>query len=379
MKSRYTAFALLALLGCGKSEDYIIHFDVEDTWHGSAWDLPTSEPPDIGLPNDNALPRDLASSDQHPFSPLPEGPVAFITDRNAFPLLLELVNEAKSELLILHLEWLPGQAPDQLLQAVKLASERGVKVRVLLEGDIPENGPRISDLLAAGAQARLDSSSRTLHLKLAVADSTYVLVGSTNISTSSFFYNHEANFFFNDPTVAVSFANYALAIWTSDSDSHSLDYASNPDLKLIGDAQYLDVALPIMEGASERLLVVAYMFDPNDPDGSRLLKAIATSKKKGLDVRVILEQSDFDEAINKINKQTQGLLKSYGVEARMDPKAVVTHAKMVLADDWVIIYSGNFVASGLRRNHEAGAAVRSKALAGEAKAYFEGLWATSAP
>lgn len=373
--------ALLVIAACSRPGGNLLRHDVPDVWSGEAWsfeDLARAAEIHEG-PGQDPGDRGVGTADEAGADVGPPLPVAFVADGEAFPVLLGLIQGARERVEVVHLEFLNGTLPDQVHDALLAAVARGVTARVLLERDVDGNAARVASLVAGGVQARLDSSSRTLHAKVVVADGTRVLVGSTNLSTSSLKYNHEANWLFTGGSPAEGFADYASRLWESDTDPRALDASGEDALRLIGDGQYVDAVRPLLEGATWRVLVIQYQVDSKDGDAAGLLQAVIGARARGADARVVLERSGFAEEVNAANEASRQVLVASGVGVRLDSPEVVTHAKMVVADDWVVLTSGNWVGSGLRKNHEAGAAVRSPELAGEAAAYFEAVWAAANP
>jgi len=92
----------------------------------------------------------------------------------------------------------------------------------------------------------------------------------------------------------------------------------------------------------------------------------------------VLETGGFQD-VETANRASGQRLAAAGVEVRYDPSSVITHAKVVLVDDAVVVYSGNWVYSGLRQNHEAGAITRKPAPVAEAVDWFTGIWNSSTP
>lgn len=318
-------------------------------------------------------------SDDEWGDPEPPPPVRLVTDGETFSAMLDLIRDARERLYLVHLQFLEGALPDQIESALLAAAARGVSVRVLLEKDVDENAKRVASLQAGGSEARLDTSSRTLHVKMLVADGVRVLIGSTNLSTSSLKYNREANWLFTGSGLGEAFEYYASCLWASDEDLQVPPDPGEEGLRLIGDGQYRYVVEPLIEGATERVLVVMYQVNPDDHDAAGLLHDIIAARAREADARVLLEKSGFADYVNAMNEAARQMLLAGGVPVRFDSPEIVTHAKMVIADDWVVLYSGNWVGAGLRKNHEAGAAVRSLRLAGEAASWFESLWISASP
>lgn len=383
---RHFLAGFLFLWACSQPGGNLLRHDASDAWTGEAWALDglARSDPSRGDPGPDAAAKDEEVRDA-PAPPAdeagngPPAPVRFVTDTEALPALLGLIEGARERVDLVHLEFLDGSLPDQVHDALLAAVARGVAVRALLEEDVDANAARVASLVAGGAGARLDASSRTLHVKLAVADGTQVFVGSTNLSTSSLKYNHEANWLFTGSGPGEAFRDYAARLWASDGDLQGLDSPGEDGLLLIGDGQYGDAVEPLLGAATRRVLIVQYQVDSKDGEVEGLLQAVLAARARGADVRVVLERSAFSDEVNAANEATRQVLLAGGVGVRLDSPDVVTHAKVVVADDWVVLSSGNWVGTGLRKNHEAGAAVRSVEVADEAAAYFEAQWAAASP
>ncbi|MGC8926708.1 MAG: phospholipase D-like domain-containing protein [Myxococcota bacterium] len=301
---------------------------------------------------------------------------SMVVNKDYLPLLKKIISDAKNNILILHQEFLSGSTLDQLQNDLVSAKNRGVNVRVLLEKDVDANSQRIDSLRAQGIDAALDSSSKTLHLKLVLADNRYILLGSTNLSYSSFMSNNEVNLFIDDVDLAKKYYEYANNL-LSDNNKFSKVYCSNCDIIPIGDGQYADIVTPYIDSASGRVYVIMYQFaydnDTSTPNG-KITKSLIDAKNRGVNVKLLLEYSSFDSTLNSTNQNTSTYLKGKGIDVRMDSKDVVTHAKLLIADDYVVIYSGNWVYSALTNNHEIGALLKYSKITEYAVNYFNTLF-----
>jgi phosphatidylserine/phosphatidylglycerophosphate/cardiolipin synthase-like enzyme len=208
-------------------------------------------------------------------------------------------------------------------------------------------------------------------------DKTVALVGSTNFSTSSLVYNNEANWLFSDSGLGSVFSEYSDSLWSSDSEFSKISKNPVQWITLIGDAQYADIAVPVIESSKARIRLIMYQMTYENDSKSpcdKLINALINADKKGVDVKVILEKSSFDSNLNASNTNAKTKLVSGGVEVRFDTVETTTHAKLLVVDDAVIVYSGNWIYSGLTKNHEAGAMVNSPEFSEQAESYFNNIW-----
>lgn len=117
---------------------------------------------------------------------------------------LDAINGAQSEILIANAYFLPGT---RMLRALRAASRRGVRVTLLLQGRVEHalqyfaTQSLYAGLLAAGVRIFAHKKSY-LHAKVAVIDSDWATVGSSNIDPFSLLLAREANVLVRDPDFA---------------------------------------------------------------------------------------------------------------------------------------------------------------------------------
>ncbi|MBF0199564.1 MAG: hypothetical protein HQL32_17745 [Planctomycetes bacterium] len=133
--------------------------------------------------------------------------------------------------------------------------------------------------------------------------------------------------------------------------------------KLILGSEYPDRVLSLMSQAKKRIYlcmyVASYQKERSYALENRLLKALATSYKKGVDVRVVLDASlEWDPKAGRMsgprskkNDKAYGYLKSQGVPVRYDSLEQTMHAKsLVIDEDLVVMGSTNWTYSALKKN-----------------------------
>jgi cardiolipin synthase len=111
----------------------------------------------------------------------------------------------------------------------------------------------------------------------------------------------------------------------------------------------------------------------NQPDSQsvQLVQALISAAKRGITVKVILDQNiDFTEETNdnaiyqNKNQEAFELLRKNNVPVFYDEADVFTHAKaLVIDNETVILGSTNWSKEALSRNNEANALIRSKEFA----------------
>lgn len=150
-------------------------------------------------------------------APLPDGRrAAFVTRdslrsrRGIEDAYLDAIRAARSEVLIASAYFLPGR---RFRRALRDAAERGVRVRLLLQG-VPDHllvhyatRALYGSLIDAGIEIH-EYVRAHLHAKVAVVDGRWATVGSSNIDPFSLLLSREAN-------VVVDDAAFAQALRTS--------------------------------------------------------------------------------------------------------------------------------------------------------------------
>jgi phosphatidylserine/phosphatidylglycerophosphate/cardiolipin synthase-like enzyme len=148
-----------------------------------------------------------------------EATVLAADDRDFFTIVHELISNAeKSVDVVLYQSRFyiryPNSKSNVLVADLASASERGVKVRAVLElaGWNVENSEGNRDvwnvLRDSGVELYFDPAERTSHSKLIIIDNEYVVVGSSNWSHYSLDRNYEANVVVSSKGVAKKFLEF---------------------------------------------------------------------------------------------------------------------------------------------------------------------------
>jgi cardiolipin synthase A/B len=142
-----------------------------------------------------------------PPSPLLDGqPASFVTRDNWLnrrrieDAYLDAIQRGQHEIVIANAYFLPGR---RMRQALLAAARRGVRVRLLLQGQ-PDHllvhyatQALYGALIEAGIELH-EYTAAHLHAKVAVIDSAWATVGSSNIDPFSLWLSREANVIFHD-------------------------------------------------------------------------------------------------------------------------------------------------------------------------------------
>ncbi len=136
-----------------------------------------------------------------------------------------------------------GNRENKLLDALKAAKQRGVDVKIVLEGGSSYLGEAFgsdqrqacSYLDAGGVEVRFDPGNVTTHAKLLIADGRTVIVGSTNWNYQALEQNNEASVLLNDPATAAVYEDYFRSIWSASEDcGAALEYRADQESPAYG-------------------------------------------------------------------------------------------------------------------------------------------------
>ena len=102
-----------------------------------------------------------------------------------------------------------------VLDALRSAARRGVRVRAVLDPTQPQNAAAMAELQLSGALVRVyrQAGDELLHAKLGIFDRQTVLFGSCNWSRSGFTRNHELDLLVRDATLARVFLSRLEQDW----------------------------------------------------------------------------------------------------------------------------------------------------------------------
>lgn len=297
-----------------------------------------------------------------------------VIDREYQLYAKRIIGESKESISIAMFVAKRGEKVDNLIKELKKAAERGVRIRVLLDDRIAANQLTLKYLRAKNIEAKLDSPEKTTHNKIIIADNKMVLLGSTNWTEMSLGYANEANVMIENKEIARYFQKYFDHLWKDSSKDISPFKNVKGEIIPIIDREYFNLVQATMKKARRRILVMVYGFKLSGSGNIRadiLAHEMIKARKRGVEVKVILEKSDFNERLNKINSGTIEYFKENSVEARFDSKNVITHAKVVIVDDAIFLGSTNWSYGGLELWHNSDILIINKKIVDFFTKYFE--------
>lgn len=329
-----------------------------------------------------------------------------INGEEAYPAMLEAIANARHSIDLMAYIFLADGLGRQFIEALAAAKQRGVMVRVLLDGvsDLVY-WPRASWRLrraklrwAAFNPIRfwppmLHVNLRN-HRKLLVVDGERAFSGGMNIAD----YHHvtrqskkrvvDLHFEIEGPVVEQLAAVFAADwVFTTGEDEH-VNRALTPlattgsgisRVLVDGPDDQRDpitlVLLAAMASATRRICIVTPYFLPPQT----LMSAMQSAALRGVKVDVLLPHRSNHRSVDRATRHLLGPLLENGVQVAQQP-APFAHTKLFLVDGrYVQFGSANLDARSLRLNFEMNVEAFDDVLATDLEAYFDRLLANSMP
>ena len=113
---------------------------------------------------------------------------------------------------------------------------------------------------------------------------------------------------------------------------------------------------------------------------NELIEGLIAARRRGVDVRVILERRKENDRVSSSNLKTGALLSRGGVEVMYDPLTTTTHSKLLIIDgETSVVGSTNWTYNALEKNHEVSVLIRSPQVARTLQDYFQDVWQSCSP
>ncbi len=148
------------------------------------------------------------------------------------------------------------------------------------------------------------------------------------------------------------------------------------DVVPIPDREYLPALHEALSSAKKSIHVLMftaryYPRYPNDANAI-ILRDLIGAKKRGVDVKIILDASDWNAGNTYKNKLFGDSLARCGIEVYYDPIDVTSHDKLVIIDGYItIVGSTNWSYFAIAKNNEASVLIKSKPVAEYFEKYFQ--------
>lgn len=140
---------------------------------------------------------------------------------------------------------------------------------------------------------------------------------------------------------------------------------------------YYSRVCSLVRGAKESIYILMYAIQVGESKYhpvNRLCQDLIQAHKRGVKIEIILEYSSAarDKFITEINQKALDLLSKEGIRVRFDDSRRVTHAKLVIIDDYItILGSHNWTYTAFQRNNESSILIKSRKVAQKFLKYFQ--------
>jgi phosphatidylserine/phosphatidylglycerophosphate/cardiolipin synthase-like enzyme len=147
---------------------------------------------------------------------------------------------------------------------------------------------------------------------------------------------------------------------------------------LLRNREYGEAFLQGVRESRKSIICSFFLFKISGAGGNqprRIAEELIRSKRRGVDVTVILERDNGRKGgVTEDNRQTAALLSRGGVKVFFDSPSVVTHTKVAVIDGrYVYLGSHNLTQGALLHNNELSVLLDSPEMAAEVTAYLERL------
>jgi len=152
---------------------------------------------------------------------------------------------------------------------------------------------------------------------------------------------------------------------------------SKGEIFLLENQNYVRVLTAKIIEAKSSIRIVTFLFKTSaNPHNyaTQLLEKLGQAVRRGVDVEIVLELSDYNLSLNEDNRFTLERLKEEGVKVRFDDIGKQTHTKLAIIDGrFTFIGSHNLSHSALYINNELSLMIDSEKTAEKALAYFRSI------
>lgn len=264
--------------------------------------------------------------------------------------LLDLIHSAREEIRLKAYLWTPSRL--DVVEALKEAVRRGVRVRVLLEAE-PSGGRMdigvYQALKEVGVEVRLTQPFRFVfvHEKSMVVDRRLAWVATANLTGSSFTANREYALILDDPKQVEEVARVFDADWEGkrlDLSKALLVWAPSRALGGVQEGNAQERLLGLIRSAQKELFL-----EQSAMADREVLEALKEALGRGVRVRLVGSPADPNDTYFIAGAEE---LKRAGAAVRYLPSPYV-HAKVIVKDQKeALLGSLNLSANSIHANRE---------------------------
>lgn len=313
--------------------------------------------------------------------PLTEGNriIPYEDGDTAYPAMIAAIDGAKQSVAMMSYIFDRGEASARFVEALARAIQRGVEVRVLLDGvgarysrptmtgELRRRGVRVAEFLPSPVPFAHPYFNLRNHRKIVVVDGEIGFTGGMNIRDACLltrdppYPTRDVHFRVEGPVVRQMMDAFAFD-WRFVTHEELVSPVWYPPLEVKGDVIARGIAdgpdengaalLTVMQGAlseaRESVWIVTPYFLPEPP----LLDALRVTAMRGVDVRILVPQKGNLRVVNwAMAKQFDRVLAG-GCRVGLT-RAPFDHSKLFVIDGiWSIIGSANWDPRSLRLNFE---------------------------
>ncbi len=301
-----------------------------------------------------------------------------VVNREYLPVVLKMLEGAKTSVDFIQLEFHYDPTVKKIQDALRAAVKRGVKVRGLLEDNIRFNATSAKYLNSFGIKTKLDTPAKMTHNKLFIVDKEKVLLGSTNLTSNAIDNNNETNVYLQSPPLGAFFTRYFEQLFQNSAAEPRSETLELPGVSTVINRQHFPALLKLLDSARKKIQILMYgmSYNANYPDSSpnRLIDALIDARKRGVEVEVILDKSDYNQMLNEVNAATREHLEKGGVRVRYDSEKITSHAKLIIVDDQAVVGSPNWGYKALDVRNECSLIVSDPKTVNSFRQYFHRIW-----
>ena len=295
-------------------------------------------------------------------SPRTVAPETFVGPTGLTSRITSLIDSAQQTLDVQMYLFTVTSIADRIIAA----KNRGVAVRVILDPDHEGNGTVRNKLTQANVPTRNAPALYSFaHAKYLLIDSKAAVIMSMNFNVDAFSSERNYGMITRDPDDLAD----TKAIFDMDWAAGGGETPKPADLactRLIVSPNNAKQRLVDFIKSAKTSLDVEVMYISDDT----VRAAIVDAKKRGVNVRVLLEATSD-------NAEVRQLFIANGIAVKAPGGSIYVHAKLLIADGVAFVGSENFSITALTKNRELGAFVFEPSPAAVIQQQFDADWSAS--
>ena len=255
----------------------------------------------------------------------------------------------------------------EILTALKNAKNRGVEIRSVVDFSLKENGYSKTQEFIKEFNSVVDNTESLMHNKFFIFDKKLIMSGSANISSTGIGeYNSNIVLFSNDKNTVEAFIDefeqMHAGYFSKKKEKKDVIFSSKIQAYFSPQDDILNnVVIPNLKNAKKKIYISAFYLTEQ-----KLIQELINSKKRGVEVLVLMDAVGASNFKNKIS-----LLRESLIPVIVEDWGGKNHEKTIMIDDEVLIIgSCNFSKSGFYKNDENMIVIKDKNLASFYTDYF---------